>query len=80
MRFSKDEIAEYLNIENKELRCTFALNALCQSCKDNDYNRFIKSNETSLLNVLESINVGSNEFNVVVERYFTFDKLSAIMS
>lgn len=80
MRFSKDEIAEYLNIENKELRCTFALNALCQSCKDEDYNEFIRSNEKSLLNVLESIDVSSSVFNIVVERYFTFDKLSAIVS
>ncbi|WP_394861639.1 hypothetical protein [Paraclostridium bifermentans] len=80
MRLSKEEVNEYLSIDDEELRCAFALNNLCISCTDGNYTEFINSNTEKLYSVLETVNVSKTVYEKTVARYFTVDELNQFVS
>lgn len=70
MRFNADEVEEYLELECEEMRCLFALNKLCVSCKDDNYTSFIETNSDLLYGVLESLQISKQTYEHVKVKYF----------
>lgn len=70
MRFNADEVEEYLELECEEMRCVFALNKLCVSCKDENYTEFIKANSDLLYDALKSLQITRETYEHVKVTYF----------